>query len=1248
MIPATPVNDFSTNQGSASMMEWKQSNSPTTPPPPQGTERDWITPHWNPDDDVTLNLLSPQSEDNKNNPSIDNSSSSSTVLAAVTTTTTQENHQQWINDMDSKQQEERVLVKKVSIDIPLVKGQGGGEDDFNASFNKGNISSGVTNVQGNTATVQVGLETNYGYNGIDIRTRENDDKMNSVSGIIHNIDTNELSTHSGVNLITMMMIKTKQDNVFDGGNIIKSTTIAPHFTSDINSNDDEGESVVMNSDPKTQSINEKRGKDIEERVFHDEGKTTTTTSIDDSFKRISSVLKNTRVKSGMLTTTQQSVIHDGDSNGGASVSDNVNIKTTTLSSLLIKASGHVDMDKPLKPNVDEDMNKTMNKSNDEDIGDSDGQHSDHMDNINHDIHIKTNTNSVMLANNTGSSSSVNIISTVITPNPTATETSSLSPAEQRQIPTTHPGLRDSNKHANSSDLWSDYTKTTTTSVYNQQLANGDKSELVTSSPQAVSVTPVIKSDADNAAAAVPTHFVYRTYKVHGVDDGNEKTTTVINPAISSSYSSLSTTASSSNSNTEKTLIVDRGSIDSSSNNKDGKVRKPNRNGRRRNDSNRGPKVKLVKTTKTESASKLATQETGVFANSRGRYLDTSGGDNNRNVQKPFTPTILNVISSSTTTDINMVGNSTVINDGVSTGPAIGIIIGCIIGFWIILGPLICIVCRLKDKAKERRSRSQEDEMGTRLVEEMVRMELARGRDKKYQTSVSDMREIEPLKIIPENDYENVQNLLSSSEKAAIIGNEDNFVGGGYPPNVFDTLDEKKGGMCLPYVIDGNNIYVECNEDDIRAYDFRYIDASTPASLSDHKTRSKFTFGTPTSPRFHFGGNGVATPTSIKDKFIFSGSTPTSIKEKFTFAGTPTSIKDMSKKVFTFTAGSPTSIKDMSKRVFNFAGSPNSIKDKVFNFAACSSPTSIKDMAKQAFNFNGYKSNGSVSIDSGIEKTANSILHDLSNLSMGGDIDDDDDVDKHSIDTSLDNDNPSPVPNDTSSNDDRGSLTSSPALSGISSNNACCISSGGLSSSHNVFNYAGCISGMDTAPVHNARSKNTEMYNARNTTHNNDYNAKSLPNNDLDTSHINNPTNPIKLKNPYISQKNHHKPPPLGFIDTSKYLICNNHVGSLEKGTIYKELNGAECNCEYRKVGDNEVSDDGDYDPESGTESCKGCGNRKSVILLSSPINQARYSSNASNSNHGGGKWTGDGGGGNNIVKNSKTAEYTRLYQDTTV
>ncbi|KAI0215697.1 hypothetical protein LSAT2_032239 [Lamellibrachia satsuma] len=86
----------------------------------------------------------------------------------------------------------------------------------------------------------------------------------------------------------------------------------------------------------------------------------------------------------------------------------------------------------------------------------------------------------------------------------------------------------------------------------------------------------------------------------------------------------------------------------------------------------------------------------------------------------------------------------VTNAHMSSATIAGITTGSLAIFWLFLGPIVCLVCHLKDRAKKRRKRQTEDEMGHRLVHELIRCELAKGRGQLYKTVVKDDHELEPL------------------------------------------------------------------------------------------------------------------------------------------------------------------------------------------------------------------------------------------------------------------------------------------------------------------------------------------------------------------------------------------------------------------------------------------------------------------------------------------------------------------------
>lgn len=625
----------------------------------------------------------------------------------------------------------------------------------------------------------------------------------------------------------------------------------------------------------------------------------------------------------------------------------------------------------------------------------------------------------------------------------------------------------------------------------------------------------------SAHSKVPTHFVYKTYRVVS-NDGNSQ------EGKSMPYSFNTLPSSINNQNTSTSSPSGKGQVNW------GHTKLPSEQDSKRNNH--------TKRRKENRTGKVA-DKNSTFQVTTTQLLHRAAHDRDDSHVHKSIPSTSNI--GMTTMNSIAIGNSTIAT-GFETGPAIGIIIACVIAFWIILGPLICIICRLKDKAKARRSMSQEDEMGTRLVEEMVRMELARGRDKKYQTSVSDMNEIKPLRILTmENEYENVQTLRGNSEKTAIIGNDclkgsDQNLPIAKETHLHDTLYQHRAD-CLPYIIDKNSMYVPCNPDEnnissnIFNQDFRYIDASTPASLNDK------------------------------------------VRQKFTFNGTPTSLKDMSKKVFNFTSSSPISIKE---KVFNFAGSP----------------TSIKDMAKQAFNFTGYTS--CASIDSGIEKTANSILHDLSNLSMG----ESEEVVNNEDKCSAVDWNSQKVNNEfDGSSFEQDSQQSSPILSSGSSLSKMYMRFHGENES------AGSLTNDSESDSDFSCEGHLDKKCCEAIIHKNIGEKRRLQ---------------LKKINGCCRVPPTKKRSGLKCIDTSKYLICNNHIGSLEKGAVYKELN--ECRCEFRRV-----ALDNDEDPSG--DDCTRCGNRRySFTVSSSPSNTPGATPNK------------------RVKKLKSKSEYCRLYQDTSV
>ena len=88
----------------------------------------------------------------------------------------------------------------------------------------------------------------------------------------------------------------------------------------------------------------------------------------------------------------------------------------------------------------------------------------------------------------------------------------------------------------------------------------------------------------------------------------------------------------------------------------------------------------------------------------------------------------------------------------SSATIAGMITGSLAIFWMILGPFVCLICHVNDRANKRRQRQQDDKLGHRLVHELIRTEMAKGRGKMYKTNMWDL-ETGPLPPEP-NTYGN--------------------------------------------------------------------------------------------------------------------------------------------------------------------------------------------------------------------------------------------------------------------------------------------------------------------------------------------------------------------------------------------------------------------------------------------------------------------------------------------------------------
>jgi hypothetical protein len=87
-----------------------------------------------------------------------------------------------------------------------------------------------------------------------------------------------------------------------------------------------------------------------------------------------------------------------------------------------------------------------------------------------------------------------------------------------------------------------------------------------------------------------------------------------------------------------------------------------------------------------------------------------------------------------TTDISAPRNET-LKAEMSTTTIVGIAVGSIMGFWIILGPLVCFLCRMKDRAKDRRNRPydvDDPDESDFFLRDYVATHLARSRPTNFQ------------------------------------------------------------------------------------------------------------------------------------------------------------------------------------------------------------------------------------------------------------------------------------------------------------------------------------------------------------------------------------------------------------------------------------------------------------------------------------------------------------------------------------
>ena len=104
-----------------------------------------------------------------------------------------------------------------------------------------------------------------------------------------------------------------------------------------------------------------------------------------------------------------------------------------------------------------------------------------------------------------------------------------------------------------------------------------------------------------------------------------------------------------------------------------------------------------------------------------------------------------------------VNNSTIVPSVRFTSAKIaGIITGSLAIFWLILGPFVCFLCDVTDQANKRRQRQRDEELGHRLVHELIRTEMAKGRSKMY--NVNELK----AKTLPQEPKTNGNNAKGST------------------------------------------------------------------------------------------------------------------------------------------------------------------------------------------------------------------------------------------------------------------------------------------------------------------------------------------------------------------------------------------------------------------------------------------------------------------------------------------------------
>jgi len=139
--------------------------------------------------------------------------------------------------------------------------------------------------------------------------------------------------------------------------------------------------------------------------------------------------------------------------------------------------------------------------------------------------------------------------------------------------------------------------------------------------------------------------------------------------------------------------------------------------------------------------------------------------------------------------------------GLISGEIIAISIGCILAFWLIVGPIVYVLIRLRNggKSSARKRGERDDELSPALLEEIIRDELAKGRAKLYRTSIEDNRELEKFTLddCGRRDGRFEMKFATSADLAGVLHGR--FNAGGY---VDSPLKDSLRRIMLPMVRNG--------------------------------------------------------------------------------------------------------------------------------------------------------------------------------------------------------------------------------------------------------------------------------------------------------------------------------------------------------------------------------------------------------------------------------------------------------------